>query len=960
MVSTEFRVTAAAINLAVMLAGAAMPGTVLAQSPQQTAEPAVEEIIVTGSRIPRRDYSSPSPITTIDSLELRISGTTNIEDSLNAMPQFVADLDRSSNNPGNGTSTANLRGLGARRSLVLLDGKRFISSTSFGTVDLNNIPTALIQRIEVVSGGASAVYGSDALAGAINFILKTDFEGIELSTQYDITAQGDGAVYDVNLAGGTRFAADRGSISGFLNYQKREPIFQGDREFTKNATFDDIFTGEIFTGGSVRTPAGQIPNPVNIGGTPAPDGITFNLDGTPRPFIVPDDEFNFAPFNYLQTPLVRSTAGVFSKFDLNNDTRFYGEILYVDNDATQELAPTLNAQFVQMNIDNPFVTPATRQVLEDFFDPDADGIAEFIFNKRFPELGSRIISSQGELTRIVVGFETQIMTDWTFDIHYVDAKSDTLELKFNDGSRSRFQQSLFVDPVTRECIDPTGGCVPSNIFGEGNISAEAADYFRAAPLKTSIGITQSFIAASVVGDLISLPAGDLGFAFGVEIRDDGYSEVPDDANLNSDLLGYFVDVPIDGEVELREVFGELAVPILSDRPFAQYLGIEAGYRYTDHSLAGTYDSWKLSAEWELFTGYRLRASAQQAVRAPNAREYFRGKRTFINAFVAEFGDLCSASVDPVQLGIADVCIAQGIPASQIGVYEATPFFPTVTTTGGNLGLDPEVGDTLTVGIVIQPGFLPNLSLSLDYYSIEIDNAIQEVDPFDTLLLCFEIKDPSDPLCQAVERDPVNFNVSALTGGPRNVAKIRTEGYDLQITFDHDLPGWLAMFDRSASLRWRFLGNNTIENGTQITPDASFINCAGNFGFPCNVNSFGSIPAYKTTTRLTYDSGPLSLSLRWRWIDGMRNAFLDHGLALFGIPEDAVTFAIPDIPSQSYFALSFDFEFNDMISVYGGIKNLLDSDPPLLGSNQVQSNTDPSIYDVYGRRYFIGLTARFWN
>ena len=564
------------------------------------------------------------------------------------------------------------------------------------------------------------------------------------------------------------------------------------------------------------------------------------------------------------------------------------------------------------------------------------------------------------MTRIVVGFDTRIFGDWSLDIHYVDAKSDSLVQRFNDGSLGRFQQSLFVDPVTRECIDPTGGCVPSNIFGEGNISAAAANFFRARPVETSIGVTQSYIAASVVGDLFVLPAGDMGFALGAEIREDGFSEVPDDANLNSDLMGYFIDVPVDGEVKLKEIFGELVVPILSDKPFAQYLGIEAAYRYSDHSLAGTYDSWKLSAEWEPLAGYRLRASRQQAVRAPNALEYFEGETSSINPFVAEFADLCSASFQPVQLGIADVCIAQGIPASQIGVYQATPFFQTLTTEGGNSDLDPEVGDTLTAGIVIQPGFLPDLSLSLDYYSIEIENAIQYVDPFQTLLLCFEIKDPSDPLCQAVERDPVTFNVSALTGGPRNVAKIRTEGYDLQITFDHDLPSWLAMFNKRASLRWWFLGNHTIENGTQSTPDVSFVNCAGNFGFPCDVNSFGTIPAYKTTTRLTYDSGPLSLSLQWRWIDGMSNAFLDHGLALFGIPEDAVTFAIPDIPSESYFALSFNFEINDMIEFYGGIKNLMDNDPPLLGGNQTQSNTDPSVYDVYGRRYFLGLTARFGN
>ena len=227
-------------------------------------------------------------------------------------------------------------------------------------------------------------------------------------------------------------------------------------------------------------------------------------------------------------------------------------------------------------------------------------------------------------------------------------------------------------------------------------------------------------------------------------------------------------------------------------------------------------------------------------------------------------------------------------------------------------------------------------------------------------MCFEIQNPSDPLCQAVERDPVTLNISRSTGGPQNVAKIETEGFDLQITFDHDLPEWMGLFDTAASLRWNFIGNHTIKNGTQPTPDVAFNNCAGFIGFPCNTNSFGTIPAYKTKTRVTYNSGPLSLSLQWRWIDGMGDAFLEYGLDIFGIPRDAVTFAIPSVPSKSYFALSFDYEINDKIGIFGGVNNMFDQQPPLLAGNQSQSNTDPSIYDVYGRRYFIGLTAGFWN
>ena len=318
-------VVAAAVTSCV--AGFAVPASLQAQGAQE-----VEEIIVTGSRIPRRDFRSTSPITTIDRTELKLAGITNVEEILNALPQIVPDFGRSSNNPGTGTASVNLRGLGSNRSLVLLNGRRFISVDVGGSVDLNNIPSGLIERIEVVSGGASAVYGSDALTGAVNFITKTDFEGIEVNAQYDVTERGDGEAFDVTLTGGLRLANDRIALSGFLNYHDRRSILQGDREFTKVAFSDDIFTGEIFPAGSVRTPAGQIPNSVDIGGIPAPDGITFNDDGTPRPFVDPDDLYNYAPINYLQLPLKRSTAAAFVNFDITSTTRLYSELMYVDTD----------------------------------------------------------------------------------------------------------------------------------------------------------------------------------------------------------------------------------------------------------------------------------------------------------------------------------------------------------------------------------------------------------------------------------------------------------------------------------------------------------------------------------------------------------------------------------------------------------------------------------------------------
>lgn len=927
------------------------------QSDQETSE-TLEEVVVTGSRIPRRDFTSPSPITTIDDVELKLSGTTNVVDALDALPQVVPGFNRSANNPGNGTATVNLRGLGVSRTLILLNGRRFISTSNDGAVDTNNIPAGLVKRIEVVSGGASAVYGSDALAGAINFILKDNFEGIEASAQYDVTEQNDGQVLDLSIAGGMPFGVGRGHLSGFIDYNDRKSIFQGDRPFSAQTLFVDLFTGEIFVGGSTRTPEGQIPNSVDINGVPAPDGITFNQDGTPRPFDDQNDRYDFGPANYLQTPLTRWSVAGFADFDLSNSMRAYLELMYVENDAAQELAPTLSFFFVQMNLDNPFVTPETRQVLENFFDPDADGIADFIFNKRFLELGPRHIDTHSEMQRIVGGINGELGNDWSWDVHYIDAGVDFSESLLNDGSARKFLQSLLVDPLTGQCMDTSEGCVPANIFGAGNISPEAAAFIRVPPLQNEIRNRQQIAGASLVGDLMALPGGDLAFALGAEWRNESASFRPDPALFTGDLMGYDSLQPVDGEITIKEVFGELLLPILSDVYLARYLGLEAAYRYSDHSTAGGYSTWKLAGEWEPFSGVRFRGSVQQAVRAPNVEELFEGQSTGINPFIAEFADLCSASFNPDALGIDDVCVAQGVPRSQIGVYQAAPFFPTETTSGGNLDLEPEISDTVTAGIVLQPEWLPSINVSLDYYSIQIDNAIQFVGAFDTVLLCFTVNDPNDPLCQAVERGDTTFNITSSTGGPRNIARIKTDGIDLQINYVAELPSWLSIFNEGATFDIWFLGNHVLEHGTQTTPDVEFTDCAGLVGFPCDINSFGTLPAYRTTTRFTYNSGPLAVSVQWRWIDGMDSAFLEHGLELFGIPRDAVSFDIPSPSSENYFALSFDYQINDRIGIYGGVRNLTNNAPPPLFDTSTQANTDPSIYDVYGRRYFMGVTARF--
>ena len=324
-----------------------------------------------------------------------------------------------------------------------------------------------------------------------------------------------------------------------------------------------------------------------------------------------------------------------------------------------------------------------------------------------------------------------------------------------------------------DLTDASGGCRPANIFGENSISPEAADFIRAAPFAFNTDVTQTIFGSSVVGDVWSLPAGEIGFAFGLEHREDEYKEIPDASVDNDDQMGLFLDVPVIGTTRLNEAFGEVRVPVLNDLPLIRGLEFEGGYRWSDHSIAGTYDTWKAAMQWEMLDGLIIRSSLQQAVRAPNPLEYFEAESTGVDVFVAEFADLCSASVDPVGLGFTDLCVAQGIPASQVGIYEATPFFPTVSVSSGNLDLEPEVSDTVTAGLVFQPAAVPELEFSVDYYSIQIDNAIQFIAPFDGVILCFSLNDPGHPVCGMDPIVPCRPVPSSVSDTPRPLSVFET-------------------------------------------------------------------------------------------------------------------------------------------------------------------------------------------
>jgi iron complex outermembrane receptor protein len=906
----------------------------------------LEEVIVTGTRIARRDFNTPSPLTTIDSDVIAFAVQPTLEDTLNQMPQVFPSFGRASNNPGGGVATVDLRGFGTGRSLVLLNSRRVAPSDTGNEVDLNNIPRLLIQRVEIITGGTSTVYGSDAIAGVVNFITKSDYTGFGVEAGFSITEEGDGKTYDLSLAYGHDFSNGHGNITFYANWLERKPLFAGARESTRVAYFDD-WEGNLVEGGSSRTPAGRVNSPsADLGDGPVQ--VTFNPDGTPREFISPDDLYNYQPVNYLQIPLTRYAVGAMGHYDLSPDFEGYFEASFIRNESSNNLAAVPAQLFLEINLDNPVLVPEAQQLFTDYYSC-APNLACISFSRRLLEVGPRIVDFERDYSRVLAGFRGELGKGWDIDAWITYTDFSAVYYLRNDVSRSRFLQGMVVDSLTNECYDPSGGCVPLNVFGEGNLSAEGADFIRFTAFENVTERTNKLASVFVTGSPFEIWAGPLDIALGMEWRSDDTHFESDDALFTGDALGYGGFAPVDGVDKVFEIYGEALVPLLSGKAWVQNLDLEIGGRYSNYKLAGSVWTYKAGISWQVFDGLNLRAMHQRSVRAPNSAELFeeQGKGEWV--FVGNNSlDPCSASSDPVGNGNVEKCIIQGLAEDQIGIFEAIPFYPVDFFWGGNPDLVPEVGKTWTVGSVITPTSLPNWQFTVDYFYLEVTDTIGEIE---SDLICFDPLNTGNVFCENLKRDASGnvFEISDLTS---NRGLLETSGIDTQVQYQTDLPGWTAFQDYSASLMVNVYWTHVFSFKNQENPATEILECAGYFGWPCQYRSY---PANRVTTNFTYTSGPLELYLSWRWIDGMKNAAPKRS-AIFGVPDPDL--AVPVVKEKHYLDVGSAYTFRDRYQLRFIVSNLLGTKPPQMADQSWSNNTDEGLYDVFGRSYRVTLSAQF--
>ena len=979
------------LGSAATLLAVSSSGTGWAQDDEEDDE-GLDQVIITGSRIPRADLVANSPINVVDAEEFELAGNATVERVLNQLPQVVPTASSQSNNPGAGFATIDLRGLGNQRTLILVNGRRWIpadNSAGFGGSDVNTIPSAMVERVDVVTGGASAVYGSDAMAGVVNFILKDDFEGLEVGSQFDITEKGDGESWQIYTLAGTNFADGRGNITVFMEYYTQADIQARDRVFTFFDCDDgnpdpnepdergDLATRGEFTcgapgptsdgldilrrGGSSRIPEGRLSGGGFDVGPPAGrvGSILFEQDGTVRPRSSVTDVFNFAPFTNIQIPLERWSISTDTTYEITEGIRFYAEGTFVNSRSDGRLAPTPLAEALSISVDdnpattaiegNPFLTDQAKAVIRTSNNYDATtGEWRGSLFRRMLESGDRVENFTTNAYRFVAGFEGEFGNGWNWDTYYMFARTELTDLQEGNIQLSRAQQSLLLeqdDDGNFVCQDTSGGCIPVNFFGEGNVTPEMANFITINSLAVG-NVQQQVASASVTGDLIEGPAGPLQFAFGGEWRADGATFTPDPVAASGDIDGFnAAGDPLDGSFNVWEVFSEFYAPVLRDKSFAQLISLEGGLRWSNYSTAGTVWTFKGGGEWQVIDDIRFRGLFQRAVRAPNINELFGPQ---VNGFPG-VDDFCDANQMPVANGLGDLCIATGVPAAFFEGTESTfeQEDPQVEATlGGNPNLTEERTNTWTIGAVITPTAVPGLSLTLDWYNIRLDGAISQFGGsvqgiFD---LCAQANDINNEFCQAVAAGRrADGNTEGILSLNENVSAFETRGLDVSLNYEFEMgniANWLA---GNMNINSAF---TYVDTFTVFPTDISEpVECAGKFGGDCGQTFSGyPTPDKRAVTRFTWSRDALQVSLRWRWTAKLEDT-----------NESA---AITEVGGQHYFDITGTYDITDTVQVRLGVENLTSNRPPRVGNSQTDANTLVPLFDVLGARFFAGVRANF--
>ncbi|MEX0299152.1 MAG: TonB-dependent receptor plug domain-containing protein [Kordiimonas sp.] len=957
-------------SAATALALLATSNSVMAQQDAATEE--LEEVVVTGSRIKRSGVNSPSPVTMIGAQDIAQSGKTNINDFLAEMPSLGSTytMANAEANQVVGGSYIDLRRMGLERTLVLVDGRRHVAGNpGEASVDINTIPAALIERIDIVTGGASAVYGADAVTGVVNFILKDDFEGIQASAQYGHVGEGDHYNLSTSITAGGNFADDRGNAVLSVEYNKQNKFLRSERAY-----FRDYYT--------------RVSNPANTGPEDGiPDriyvknagnyiysygGVTqigdtryiFNDDGSfreqnlgttyPGAACSDCDFWGYSDFDNMQPSFNKLAVTGKVRYELMDNLEFFMEGKFVNTKAEDTVVASFDWPNGSLNInrENPFVSDELGAVM------DAAGADSFWLSRIHNDLGFRNSNVERNTYRVVAGFKGDINDSWSWEASYVYGRTHRSRTHYGNRVNDRFYAAVdaVTDPTTGETVcrstitDETSplydaqyannplldGCVPLNLLGDGAGSAEAYRYVTADTTNTA-AIDQHVATAFVSGDLFDLPAGAVKFAGGVEYRREGSSTQP--AEL--DAMGLtFLTTPVatNGNFNVKEIFGEVTVPVLVDAPFAQRLTVDAAIRYADYSTSGGNTSWKFGGEWQPIDDLRFRGTYGKAVRTPNISELFTPQfQTFFSSYDPCYDtEIASLSDEAAKSRRIANCAATGVPNADTREQIYTHSIEGLG--GGNPDLEPEKSTSWTLGAVFTPAFLPDFSLTVDYWNISLTNAIDVITDKDIKDRCVDSESVNNIYCALTTRHgaDLNYRYETLVQTNQNIAAKKASGIDFEANYAFN-----EIFSSDDRLDVRLTGTYLI-NLDDFPYQDDLTNKdeeAGELGDP----------KWLATLKTTYYTGDWTFSHTLRFIDTM---YLRENAAKITAPE----FQDPIYTGTKFYsALQVRYRIIEDTEAYVGVDNLFASNP---NAHQTGTGADSGIYDTRGRFMYAGITTKF--
>ena len=905
----------------------------------------VEEVVVTGSRIVRANLESPTAITTVDSASIEYSGELNSAEILRSLPATgVSGLSSNNSNfltSGGGINTVELRNLGEDRTLVLVNGRRYVSGVAGSSaVDWNTIPTELIERVEVITGGASAIYGSDALAGVINVILKDDFEGVSITSSHGETLEyGDDTTDRFNFTAGGNFDDGKGNAVVSLTYTDEGGVLARDR---KNTAVDDL--SSIYFGGSVTDSTAPFYSSYSEYGR-------FGIPSTGDQYVYDNDlgevvdwdgnkyGFNRQHFRRYSVPTERFLISSNLNYDLSDNLEAFVETTFARTETQTEIEPyplSFDDLYIDgVSIDNPYVP----QELRDLAVAAGDEYIQFV--RRTTELDQRGSFAERQTFRALVGLRGEI-NDWNWDTFLGQGQMQDSQRGTGQLNISNFRNALnAVEDANGNivCADPAAvaeGCAPLNLFGKGAISQAAADYVSAPSVRDQ-RTKQTIAGINVNGTIVDLPAGPLSLATGWEYRDEYAADFPDALTRTGQNAGN-KEEPTEGSYSVNEIYVEMEAPLLSDLPGVQSLSVGAAYRYSDYDTIGATDAYTGRVSWVINDDLRVRGQYARAVRAPNISElYSPGGENF-----ASVSDPCNGVTATTAGVVAENCRSIPAVAERIaseGVFTLTQ--PEIQGTGGftgkgNENLFTETSDSYTFGAIFEHDFgtFGSVTTSLDWYSIEIEDLIDTVGRQTSVDFCYNSNSFPNNFCDFIVRDTTgpSFQVGEITevnSGYINEGTLTTEGIDLQLAWGRDVgPGMLDV-----KLNYGHVMDYTLSK----------------FGDADEL--VGEVGYFENQWLATINYAMDKLVVQWE------TAYLSDASPDISSPD--FNYSVGEYVTHDLFA---NYQFTESLSANIGINNLLDEEAPIILSgvpgNSTGTDTNASVYNPIGRSAYVGVRFTF--